>query len=1470
MARWDVFLAHASPDEAVASELDRLLGRDLQVYFRPRMARGGEVWSVELPKAQKDSRVTVALLTEHHTSHYFDDEIRTAIALSRRPENGHRLLPCLLRGSMDDLPYGVHNIHVVDLVGLPLEEAAARIVQEVRGGAPGRPPAEGASRGEGVAAGSEHPALPPGFATGAGIFNQVRVQLPLGGPVKYRAAVRQEALHPRPQVDEVIRDLLDNGSALVVGGPATGKTVLALQVVQRLLADDVPERLRGCEVYYTGAADCLPGQDLLARPDGHPRLLVIDDAHENEEDACEIHAAWLASGEARSRTFLLFTSQPYHTEEDEFRPSNIFHLHTHVVRVHPSDQEFAEFLRRMWRQSDAPSPLPDEQIPYLRALTRRSLALAVLAVGPARRILEHKSFNLQALRHDLVTAVFRHYDLDPGDPDAVRALLLSYYNVPIHIDTFGKEAAERLIQARFLRPAPLRRGYALLALRALADTWHRARPDREMVLRSLARYIQGERSNYHQLLAGIRHAGQLGLLRELVNDYLFAALTERLAAETDLARIAIALEAIANARFRLGRLLLDSVLARRPLLERLQDRADPHGLVRFLNVATYLNRRLFAGQSSSADLVFRLLRESFIGGTRDLAGIARLCGTIARASRDLARRLAAETIKESEFASYAGRTDPGVAHALLTFAGRIAWFDRREALSLAEPLTTSLLTKLVLETTSPRDALRHIKSIDSLNHRRVLEVLKNVLGRDTDAWVRGLTAPPSNLYDIAQLLEEVTRLGRRLGEKLALRLLPGLEAALARDTRLAALGHLLAVLRHANYQVVQAFLQSPPVQERLTSELAVESSPIRLALTLQSVARIDRRRAAEFVASLDDNRLADVLDSSRNLTEVATLIKGLSHAAADPDGLLERLWKSQLTLERLFEQPVEGVDLANFANVIATACPLSWETKRQLLGRIRPERFQQAVLEEDEPRRAGRALRAFAIAFPAEAESFAAALAREDAKIPNDWLRSDDVSAIAFLLHSSSEIDGRLAERLGSEVNRKNRIGDLLRKESKVSRTAEYLYAIAALATPNVRGSVRSAFEASDPLEIMEDCGTLREFVLLFGGIRAAHPRFFGWWVHKVFDKRYEHFKSELLLRCSEESNLGILATLLSLLPGTSSGQQLGRELVASLDRDKEWLSHVAFWDNELIQGLQFITRAARVAADRRWNDFFRTLLRSRLLARLGDLRSVRAVTMALVELFRCADALAWPELRQEGVHNVDLDAIERALHRPDDSAACALLAFLLDEVSPDGFALNLSTTAQSGALRGISLHRSLGPLITIGLLGGSLRTLDDLGLPQGRALSELDCWETGFVNWLHAQRVGRRSGKARPPGPLIVAADLLAGAALEDKVLEEADRLGSNLRFAFLLATARQAGLAPPVWGQLADRALDRERWEARRWVRDLLGEFRESPPGAQAKRRPVDVIGNCVRELAPRVESLGLGDEGRVLEDSHALAFA
>ncbi|HEX8109686.1 MAG TPA: toll/interleukin-1 receptor domain-containing protein [Kofleriaceae bacterium] len=115
---YDIFLAYAGADIERARTLYGLLAPQLKVFLAAETLQPGDNWADEISKAQRESKMTVLLVSSAaESAYYLREEITSAIDISRARPQEHRTIPVYLDGiprDTNEILYGLRNLQAID------------------------------------------------------------------------------------------------------------------------------------------------------------------------------------------------------------------------------------------------------------------------------------------------------------------------------------------------------------------------------------------------------------------------------------------------------------------------------------------------------------------------------------------------------------------------------------------------------------------------------------------------------------------------------------------------------------------------------------------------------------------------------------------------------------------------------------------------------------------------------------------------------------------------------------------------------------------------------------------------------------------------------------------------------------------------------------------------------------------------------------------------------------------------------------------------------------------------------------------------------------------------------------------------------------------------------------------------------------------------------------------------------------
>jgi len=132
---WDLFIAHAGPDLALAKQLYALVHTQVKTFLDSECVKLGDDWDAMLSGAQSQTLVSVVLVSTNTDKAYYQrEEIAAAIAMARKDAESHRVVPIFVGkdGEEAAIPYGLRLKHGIILSDeLNLEDAADRLIELV-------------------------------------------------------------------------------------------------------------------------------------------------------------------------------------------------------------------------------------------------------------------------------------------------------------------------------------------------------------------------------------------------------------------------------------------------------------------------------------------------------------------------------------------------------------------------------------------------------------------------------------------------------------------------------------------------------------------------------------------------------------------------------------------------------------------------------------------------------------------------------------------------------------------------------------------------------------------------------------------------------------------------------------------------------------------------------------------------------------------------------------------------------------------------------------------------------------------------------------------------------------------------------------------------------------------------------------------------------------------------------------------
>jgi len=131
-AIYDFFIAHTSADKTAAEIFFEFLAEEARVFLDTKCLRPGDNWQQVIQYAQRNSRVTLVLVSDRTEQAFYEgEEIAEAIALARDKPDTHRVIPIYLSGNATRAtPYGLRQIQSLRATShVGIENAARQLLE---------------------------------------------------------------------------------------------------------------------------------------------------------------------------------------------------------------------------------------------------------------------------------------------------------------------------------------------------------------------------------------------------------------------------------------------------------------------------------------------------------------------------------------------------------------------------------------------------------------------------------------------------------------------------------------------------------------------------------------------------------------------------------------------------------------------------------------------------------------------------------------------------------------------------------------------------------------------------------------------------------------------------------------------------------------------------------------------------------------------------------------------------------------------------------------------------------------------------------------------------------------------------------------------------------------------------------------------------------------------------------------------
>ncbi|MGB8191316.1 MAG: toll/interleukin-1 receptor domain-containing protein, partial [Chitinophagaceae bacterium] len=107
----DFFISYSNADQVIARQLYNLLKPKFTVFLAEHSLAPGSNWRKDIPGAQRNSFISIIILTGNEISHYQNEELLYAISLSQHNSIPHQVIPLIFGRA--ELSFGLLGLNAI-------------------------------------------------------------------------------------------------------------------------------------------------------------------------------------------------------------------------------------------------------------------------------------------------------------------------------------------------------------------------------------------------------------------------------------------------------------------------------------------------------------------------------------------------------------------------------------------------------------------------------------------------------------------------------------------------------------------------------------------------------------------------------------------------------------------------------------------------------------------------------------------------------------------------------------------------------------------------------------------------------------------------------------------------------------------------------------------------------------------------------------------------------------------------------------------------------------------------------------------------------------------------------------------------------------------------------------------------------------------------------------------------------------